>query len=49
MKIKHNKTERYQYTKIGELRCGLCGGLDDITGFKKGYVCASCLQYVKAL
>jgi hypothetical protein len=49
MKIKTSKTARYQFNKTGELRCGICGGLEDITGFKNGYVCAGCLQYVKAL
>ncbi|MDF3001414.1 MAG: hypothetical protein K0Q48_1533 [Bacillota bacterium] len=49
MKVKSNKTTRYQFTRIGELRCGLCGGLEDITGFKNGYVCTSCLQYVRTL
>jgi len=47
MKVKSNKIVRYQINKTGEFSCAICGGLVNITRFKNGYICNSCLQYVK--
>ncbi|HVI42270.1 MAG TPA: hypothetical protein VM577_16580 [Anaerovoracaceae bacterium] len=48
MKVKCNKIARYQFNKSGELCCTICGALASTTRFKDGYICNSCLQYVKS-
>lgn len=48
MKVKSNKLARYHIYKTGELCCTICGALVNITRFKDGYICNSCLQYVKS-
>lgn len=47
MEIKTDKLAAYQLNKTGELNCAICGGLLHIIRFKNGYICDSCLQYVK--
>lgn len=47
MKIKRGKICGFQLNKTGELCCAICGTPINIIRFKNGYICDSCLQYVK--
>ena len=48
MKVKSTKIVRYHMNNSGELCCTICGALVNITRFKNGYICNSCLQFVKS-
>jgi reverse gyrase len=49
MNERNSKTTKDRICMTGELCCALCGGHSNIIRFKNGYICVSCLQYVKTI